>query len=166
MELFSFIRKPPRRCARWIPINGVSVASASRQLWFFALALPLFATTLACSREDTTGSSSVPTSLSANTALTDLGQRAGQNGTNEIALSAKSESSPFNRQSSATGIASLYADTDGDAALDFVEVCDQNTLCIEHPSKSSSKTIRIRSSRMRWSSPARVRLSTACVCAT
>ncbi len=33
----------------------------------------------------------------------------------------------------------MYADTDGDTAVDLVEVCDQNKLCIEHPSNSSSR---------------------------
>lgn len=140
MELFSFMRRPPWRCAWRNPINDASVVSDALRLSFVVFTLLLFATIPACSREDTAGSSAVPASLDVNAAATDLGQRNDQNGTNQTALIAESESSASNRRGSATGIASIYADTDGDAALDFVEMCDQNKLCIEHPSKSSSKT--------------------------
>lgn len=134
MELFSFMRRSPRRCVWCNPINDASVLSDALRLSFIVFTLLLFATIPACSREDIAGSSSVPTSLSANTALMDLGQRDGQRGTNETALLVESESSASNRRGSVTGIASYYADTDGDIAPDFVKVCDRNTLCIKHPS--------------------------------
>lgn len=140
MELFSFMRRPPRRCDGCNFANDVSDASDVLRWLVVALALSFFAMILACSREDTAGSPPVTASLSINAAITDLGQRDGQKGTNPTALSAESESSVSSRRVSATGIESLYAGTDGDAALDFVGVCDQNTPCIVHPSKSSSKT--------------------------
>ena len=141
MEFLRFMRRLPWRRAGCNPINDVSAASGALRLSFVVFTLLLFATIPACSREDTADSSSVPASLDVNAAARDLGQRNDQNGTNQTALLAESESSASNRRGSATGIASIYADTDGDAALDFVEMCDQNKLCIEHPSKSSSKTI-------------------------
>lgn len=128
------------RCAWRNPINDASVVSDALRLSFVIFTLLLFAAIPACSREDTAGSSAVPASLDVNAVATDLGERNDQNGTNQTALLTESESSASNRQGRATGIASIYADTDGDAALDFVEMCDQNKLCIEHPSKSSSKT--------------------------
>lgn len=134
MELFSFMRRPPWRCNGCNFVNDVSDASDVLRWLVVALALSFFAAILACSREDIAGSSSGPASLNINAAATDLGQRNDQNGTNQTALLAESESSASNRRGSATGIASYYADTDGDIAPDFVKVCDQNTLCIEHPS--------------------------------
>ena len=121
-------------------INEMRVASDALRWLFVALTLSLFAAILACSPEDTIHSPPVPASLSVNAVATDLGQRDGQKGTNQTTLPAESESSASTRRGSATGIASIYADTDGDATPDFVDVCDQNKLCIEHPSKSSSKT--------------------------
>ena len=134
------MRRPPWRCAWRDPINDASVVSDALRLSFVVSTLVLFATIPACSREDTASASAVPASLDVNAAATDLGQRNDQNGTNQTALLAESESLTSNRRGSATGIASIYADTDGDAALDFVEMCDQNKLCVEHLSKSSSKT--------------------------
>ena len=78
MELFSFMRRSPRHCVWRNPIHDASVLSDALRLSFVVFTLLLVATIPACSREDAAGSSSVPTSLSANTALTDLGQRDGQ----------------------------------------------------------------------------------------
>jgi hypothetical protein len=125
MELFSFMRRPPWRCNGCNFVNDVSDASDVLRWLVVALALSFFAAILACSREDIAGSSSVPASLNINAAATDLGQRNDQSGTNQTALLAESESSASNRRGSATGIASYYADTDGDIAPDFVKVCDQ-----------------------------------------
>lgn len=121
-------------------MNSVSVSSWVFRLLFVAFTLALSATVPACSQEDGAGLSSVQVSPGVNVAATDLGEGDGQKETNQTTLSAESESSASSRRGRATGIASIYADTDGDAALDFVEVCDQNKLCIEHPSKSSSRT--------------------------
>ncbi len=139
MERLSFMRRQPWRRVTCTPMNAVSVSSGALGLLFIIFTLSLIATIPACSREDAAGSSPVSASPSAHTAATDLGQRDGQKGTNQTALPVESESSASSRRNSATGIASISADTDGDAAPDLVEVCDQNKLCIEHPSKSSSR---------------------------
>ena len=121
MERLIFKRRPPWRRAGWNnPVNDVSVACGALRLLFVIFTLSLIATIPACSREDGAGSSSAPASPSANAAATDLGQRDGQKGTNQTALPAESESSASNHRGSTTGIASIYADTDGDAAPDLV----------------------------------------------
>ena len=139
MHLLSFIRRLPWRCVQCTPMHDVSVAFGALRLLFVVFTLSLIATIPACSREDGAGLSSVPASPSANAAAADLGPRDGQKGTNQTALPTDSESSASSRRGSTTGIASIYADTDGDAAPDRIEVCDQNKLCIEHPAKSSSR---------------------------
>lgn len=121
-------------------MKDLNLASGALRLLFVVFTLSLSAAIPACSREAGTGVSSVPASPSANAAVTDLGPRDGEKETNQTALPTESESSAARRRGNTTGIASIYADTDGDAAPDLVEVCDQNTLCIEHPSKSSSRT--------------------------
>lgn len=140
MELLSFMRRPPCDLAEYNPMHDVSIGRRAVQVLFVVFMLSLIATIPACSREDGAGLSSVSASPSVNAAATDLGQRDSQKGTNQTALPAESESSASNDRGSAIGIAFIYADTDGDAAADLVQVCDQNKLCIVHPSRSSSKT--------------------------
>ena len=140
MQLLSFMRRLPWRRTMCNPMDDVSIAFGAVRLLFVLFTLSLFATIAACSRDDGAGLSSAPSSPSANASATDLGPRDEQKGIPQTALPVASESSASRRRDSATGIAAIYADTDGDAAPDLIEVCAQNTLCIEHPSKSSSRT--------------------------
>lgn len=138
MEFLSFMRKLPWRRAGCNPINNdVSVTFGTLRLLRVVFTLSLIAATLACSREDGAGASSAPASLSVSAAATDLGLRDGQKGTNQTALPAESESSASSRRVSATGIATLNADTDGDESQEEVSLCQPASICIKHATSSS-----------------------------
>lgn len=109
-------------------------------LSFFFTALGII-TALACSRENGAVPSLPSMSSASEFSSAELGQRDGRKVTNQPAFSAENEASASSHRFRSTGIVSMYEDTDGDDAADLVEVCDQNKLCIEHPSKSSSRAI-------------------------